>query len=267
MEPHWFLTQPLDMIMTHLPKAPSNQFLNPALTQLAFFTLPHVRNPFFWHPMRILNYKNQVDDDGVFYVGLKLEESNISCYAETEGDDGTIVRGLAQCLTDNYRLCKIKAVLPPHQTEGWLKIYAGPKVVPSNHSQQEMIHKNHYPLAMCIRISQTRAEPEPFDFVQLYVDHNEFYIQEPQCHRLYPLQTYHFCIKGNRVDNYSRATHHKLAIKSPGGKLIKLMYYPQDQTYDGTVTVSETGKWSLICLLHHTGGWYTVASWSCIINK
>ncbi|KAI9251274.1 hypothetical protein EDC94DRAFT_289493 [Helicostylum pulchrum] len=276
MEPHWFLTQPLDMIMTHLPKDPNNQFLGPPLTQHAFFSLPHVRNAFFWHQLQVLEFKSQAENaNGVFYLSLKLDK-HISCYAETEGDDGTTTRGLAQCLTDEHRICKIKAVLPPHQSQGWLKVYAGTKLAKSSttthHPQPEIVHKNHYPLAMCIRIRirqpTSRTVVEPFDFVQLYMDHNEFYIQEPQCHRLYPLQKYNFSIRGNRLDNYNRATaHHKLAIKSPGGRLIKLMYYPQDQTYDGTVTVSEAGKWSLICLLHHTGGWYTVASWTCHIAK
>lgn len=266
--------------MTHLPKDPLNQFLDPPITQHAFFSLPHVRNPFFWYRMRILSFKGhhpssgqQEDDkDGVFYLSLKLKESNTSCYAETEADDGSISRGLAQCLTDDHdhRICKIKAVLPPGQTSGWLKIYVGPKkIIASTHQQQQeiMIHKNHYPLAMCIRVTQSRPTSTPFDFVQLYVDHNEFYVQEPQCYKLYPLQTYHFCIRGNRLDSQNRATHHKLAIKSPSGRLFKLMYYPQEQTYDGTVTVKEAGKWSLICLLHHTGGWYTAANWTCNIVK
>ncbi|KAI8063956.1 hypothetical protein BDF21DRAFT_123878 [Thamnidium elegans] len=274
MEPHWFLTQPLDMIMTHLPKDPRNQFLNPPLTQHAFFSLPHVRNAFFWHQLQVLDFKSQAENaNSVFYLSLKLDK-HINCYAETEGDDGSTTRGLAQCLTDEHRICKIKAVLPYNQSQGWLKVYAGTKLVKSStttqHPQQpEIVHKNHYPLAMCIRIRQpTIAAREPFDFVQLYMDRNEFYIQEPQCHRLYPLQKYNFSIRGNRSDNYNRATtHHKLAIKSPSGRLIKLMYYPQDQTYDGTVTVSEAGKWSLICMLHHTGGWYTVASWTCHIAK
>ena len=267
MESHWFLTLPSDMILTHLPKDHLNQFLDPPLTQHAFFSLPHVRNPFFTNRMRILHYQKELpESNSVFYVSLKLKDAMISCYAETESDDGSISRGLAQCLTDDRdrRICKIKAVLSPHQSEGWLKIYSGPKITtPSSHQQQELVSKNHYQLAMCIRISQPKPDLVPYHFVQLYQDHNEFYIQEPQCQKLYPLQTYHFCIRGNRLDNFNRAMHHKLAIKSPGGRLFKLMYYPQDQTYDGTVTVTEAGKWSLICLLHHTGGWYTVATWYC----
>ncbi|KAI8066923.1 uncharacterized protein B0P05DRAFT_475498 [Gilbertella persicaria] len=269
LESHWFLTRPIDMIMTHLPKKPLNQFLDPPVSPAAFFALPYVRNPFFWHRIQILKYHMEPEGEGIFYVSLKMDSTNTSCYAETEGQDGTTLRGLAQCLTDDQdnQICKIKAVLPPQQTSGWLKVYAGQKPIPihTNHHHQEVVNKTHYPLALCIRISYQQPRQEAFHFVQLYVDQNEFYIQEPQCHQLYPLQTYHFCIKASRIAY--RATHHKLALKSPSGKLMKLMYSPQDQTYDGMVTISEAGKWSLICLLHQTGGSYTVASWLCKINK
>ncbi|KAL0139189.1 hypothetical protein V8B55DRAFT_1521722 [Mucor lusitanicus] len=272
MESHWFLAKPHDMIMTHFPKNHHDQCLDPPLSAYAFFLLPYIRNPFFWYGMRFLKYHVQLEENehSVFYVKFKLSQTNISCYAETESDDGTATRGLAQCITDDNdnRICKVKAVLPPHQRTGWLKIYTGPKAVPtpsSGHQQQEVVNKNHYPLALCLRIKTQQPTETSFDFVQLYVDHNEFYIKEPQCYQFYPLQTYHFCIRANRLDY--RATHHKLAVKSPSGKLVKLMYYPQEQTYDGTVTVSEAGKWSLICLLHHTGGSYTVASWSCKLKK
>lgn len=254
------------MIMTHFPKSSHDQYLNPPLNSQAFFSIPYVRQPFFRHGLKVLKYKHQLEEKGVFYMSLRMER-NIHCYAETEAEDGTIVRGLSQCRTDgNYRDCEIKGVLGPQQTCGWLKIYAGPKLVrsmngPHHAGLSETVQRHHYPLAMCIFIQQEKQEENPFDFVQLYLDPNEFFIQEPQCYRLYPLQTYDFSIH-----HWGSSTHHKLAIKSPGGKLVKLMYYPQDQTYDGKVTVSETGQWSLICLLHHTGGWYTVATWSCVVK-
>ncbi|PHZ11104.1 uncharacterized protein RHIMIDRAFT_244952 [Rhizopus microsporus ATCC 52813] len=268
MEPHWFLTLPLDMVMTHLPEQKKYQYISPSITPYAFFSLPYIRNTFFWHRLRVLKYhvhQSSEDQDGIFYLSMKVQP-NISCYAEIEADDGSTARGLAQCLTDdrNSRICKVKAVLPSHQTGGWLKVYAGPKIIPSNNAaiQQDVVCKTHFSLAMCVRVTSER-QCSPFDFVKLYADYNEFYVQEPQCYQLYPLQTYHFCIRGARSDY--KAVHHKLAIKSPNGKLYKLMYQPQDQTYEGTVTVSVAGKWFLICLLHHTGGWYTVAEWSCSI--
>ncbi|KAI8365538.1 hypothetical protein BD560DRAFT_332651, partial [Blakeslea trispora] len=271
VESHWFLTKPADMILTHLPKKSVDQLLETPVSPTGFFSFPYVRVPFFLHRIQLLEYHIQPKDNCLFYLSLKLPSKHISCYVETEGEDGSLIRGLAQCLSDNQdnRVCKIKATLPPYQTSGWIKIYAGPKAISINsighhhHQQQhqEIVNKTHYPLAVCVRVSNQRPQEEAFHFVQLYVDPNEFYIQEPQCHQLYPLQTYQFCIKANRSDY--RATHHKLAIKGPNGKLFKLMYCPQDQTYDGTVTITETGKWSLICLLHHTGGSYTVASWSC----
>ncbi|OBZ87397.1 cytokinesis protein 3 [Choanephora cucurbitarum] len=270
VESHWFLTKPTDLILTHLPKKSMDQLLQSPISPAAFFSFPYVRVPFFSHRIQLLAYHTQPRDQGLFYISLKLPSKNIGCYVETEGEDGSLVRGLAQCLLDSQdnRICKIKAILPPYQSSGWIKIYAGPKIVPTSstghhHQHQEIVNKTHYPLALCVRVSNPYPQEEAFSFVNLYVDPNEFYIQEPQCHQLFPLQTYQFCIKANRSDY--RATHHKLAIKSPTGKLSKLMYCPQDQTYDGTVTITETGKWSLICLLHQTGGSYTVANWSCTL--
>jgi transglutaminase/protease-like cytokinesis protein 3 len=257
MEPHWFLTIPQDMIMTHYPQQSLFQYLDPALSPEQFFHLPYVRNPFFWYQLKVTKLSLVHEQEGIFYLCLCVP-SNTSCYAETEVE-GMTVRGLAQCLTDarDNRICKIKAVLPPGQTHGHLKIYAGPRIS----QQNEPIDKHHYPLALSLRVSTEHPET-PFSFVKLFTAHNEFYIQEPQCQFLYPLQNYHFCIRnvGHRM------AHHKLAVKSPGGRLYKLMYYPQDQTYDANVTVSEAGKWTLICLLHHTGGWYNVANWTCIVK-
>ncbi|KAI8336210.1 hypothetical protein BC941DRAFT_428603 [Chlamydoabsidia padenii] len=194
------------------------------------------------------------------------------------------------------RIYKIKAVLPPGHDHGWLKVYAGPSSCYSTNTspptRQENIsngtsllisrHLNTNtitttgnttttlssptelpPLAMCFRLTaQQQQHPHqvdrhrPFEFVHLHPCRHEFYIREPQCYQLYPLQTYNFLIRGDD-------THHKLAIKSPSGKLYKLMYYPQEHTYDGSVKISESGKWSLISLLHHAGGWYVVATWEC----
>lgn len=264
------------MILTHLPKHPQQQHLNPPLSCTEFFELPYVRHAFFAYPMRVLNYQIQVQENGLFYVSFHVKDKEIGCFAETESEqDGTLLRGLAQCTTDDHdrRVFKVKGVLPPKQSSGWLKVYLGPKLKQQqqyeDEEQQEQQEVNHYPLSMCIYIQQEPSlEDEDFEFVKIYVDHNEFYINEPQCYQLYPLQTYRFCIKANRLDYYyNRSTHYKLAVKSPSGKLFKLMYYPQDQTYDGNVTISEAGKWSLVCLLHNTGGSYTVASWTCKLNK
>lgn len=278
VDSHWFLTTPLDMFMTHLPQHAQQQYLNPTLGSSEFFKLPYVRHAFFRYPIRVLNYQiRQEDEKGLFYVAFEVtDKHNVSCFAETESEqDGTLLRGLAQCTLDDHdrRTFKIKGVLPPGHASGWLKIYLGPQQEQQQEdqlesSQEGILKKPPYPLSMCIYIQQEcSVEEDLFEFVKMYVDHNEFYINEPQCYQLYPLQNYRFCIKANRLEYYyNRSTHYKLAVKSPSGKIFKLMYYPQDQTYDGHVTISEAGKWSLVCLLHNTGGSYTVASWNCKVK-
>ncbi|KAI9484618.1 hypothetical protein BDB00DRAFT_885212 [Zychaea mexicana] len=280
VEPHWFLCRPLDMIYTHFPTSAVDQYLEPPVSINTFFALPFVCLPFFQHHIHVLDYDPascELVGDKMCHITLQIDP-DIACYAEVETrttqHDMTRTallktRGLAQSLDDNGgdRICKIKAQLPPGQWMGWLKIYAGPRVVPTTgtgQQQQEKLGAKHYPLALCFRltqqmpqIQQQQQQQQPtFDFVHIHVCQYEFYVQEPQCYQLYPLQKYNFSVKSNQ-------THHKLAIRSPNGRLYKLMYYPQDHTYDGTITVSEVGQWTLVCLLHHAGGLYVVASWEC----
>ncbi|KAI7852554.1 hypothetical protein BDC45DRAFT_545830 [Circinella umbellata] len=286
IEPHWFLCRPSDMIYTHFPTNPVDQYLEPPISISTFFALPYVCLPFFRHHIQIINYDpancNTLTIDKICHITLQVDH-DISCYAEVETRtqlDSTHTqlvktRGLAQCFTrdddstshTNDRICKIKAQLPPDQWMGWLKVYAGPRVIPattSGQQQQEKLDSKHYPLAFSFRLirqqephqQQLQLQQKPFDFVQLHICQYELYIQEPQCYQLYPLQRYNFSVKSNH-------THHKLAIRSPNGRLYKLTYYPHDHTYDGTITVSEVGQWTLVCLLHHAGGLYVVASWDC----
>ncbi|KAF7730814.1 cytokinesis protein 3 [Apophysomyces ossiformis] len=271
MEPHWFLTKPSDFIYTHFPQNRVDQFLEPSISVGTFFALPHVLTPFFRHKMQVVHFNAgtlELVDDQVCHLTIRVEP-DIMCYAEVEArsNSGSVTqRGLAQCqmlqVDGNMEtVCKIKAVLPPNHVMGWLKIYAGPRIRPRQqfqhrHHPQDKVNSSYYPLALYFQLTHT-GESRPLEFVQLHMSHYEFYVQEPQCYHLFPLQTYNF-----RVHNAS-TVHHKLAIRSPSGRLFKLMYYPQDYTYDGSVTLSEVGVWSLICLLHHAGGWSVVASWEC----
>ncbi|KAI9268320.1 hypothetical protein BDA99DRAFT_546509 [Phascolomyces articulosus] len=271
MESHWFLCPPLDMIYTHFPTNPVDQYLEPPISITSFFALPYACLPFFHHHIQVLQYDpSNLIDDAICHITLQVDP-DIACYAEVETRSQLDVtrtqlvrtRGLAQCLDNEDqrgRICKIKAQLPSDQWMGWLKIYAGPRIIPSTIGQQEKVNSKHYPLALSLRLSRQQQQQHkqflPFEFVQLHLCQYEFYVQEPQCHQLYPLQKYHFSVKSNQM-------HHKLAIRSPSGRLYKLMYYPHDHTYDGTITVGEVGQWTLVCLLHHAGGLYVVASWDC----
>ncbi|KAI8988799.1 hypothetical protein BDB01DRAFT_842321 [Pilobolus umbonatus] len=261
MELHWFMTSPLDMVMTHLPEKEEDQHLQPSLSPSSFFQLPYFRHSFHWYQIDLLQHHlgEDVENNKAFFVSLKIQ-SDIGCYAETESDDGTCHRALAQSLVDEHenRTYNIKAVLPPNKKKGWLKIYAGPRASPSN-LHQLPINKSCYPLVICYPLTSTKYYM-PLEFVQLYVGSHEFYIQEPQCYQLYKSQSCEFRIKGMPTHNQ---IHHKLAVKSPSGRLFKLLYYPQDLTYTSAITITELGKWSLVYLLHHTGGWCTIASWDC----
>jgi transglutaminase/protease-like cytokinesis protein 3 len=69
IESHWFLARPLTMIYTHFPASFQDQFLDPPISASIFFSLPHVRTPFFKHHLQVLDYDftflDLIDDDGM----------------------------------------------------------------------------------------------------------------------------------------------------------------------------------------------------------
>ncbi|ORX50816.1 hypothetical protein DM01DRAFT_1363563 [Hesseltinella vesiculosa] len=299
IEEHWFLTKPPDMIYTHFPCEPHDQCLEPAISLETFFALPYVWPTFFAHRLKMIRYNPDtliVTDDQMCHLTIRVDPNTI-CIAMVETEDGQVMRALAQCrfaqTIDGHpeKVYKIKAVLPKNAPHGWLKLFVAPLEwldthmfyrpdMPSNdiNSMVDNYSGNGghmssstamtltlqvpdlaavFPLTQHVSGHVRSALPEhPFGFVHLHPCQYEFNVQEPQCYYLYPLQTYNFFIRGGE-------SHHKLAIRSPGGKLFKLMYYPQDHLYDGSVTLSEVGKWTLICLTHNSTGWLVVATWMC----
>ncbi|CAO3631675.1 unnamed protein product [Cunninghamella blakesleeana] len=301
IETHWFLTEPKDMIFTHFPQDSEDQCLEPMIHLSTFFALPYVWSSFFLHHIKFIRYDPfaiSMVDDQVCHLSFRVD-ANVLCYAfvevldSSENSSHQTMRALSQCLTMTLengvpeRVYKIKAVLPVGYSHGWLKIYTGfsksssslpvtPTLASSTSARQD--HSTMFTsssssssptllsslmdmpnLSLCFRLTHHQHHPDKmksFEFVQLHPCKYEFYIQEPQCYDLYPLQTYNFLIRGGD-------THHKLAIRSPSGKLYKLMSYPQEHSYDGSVTISEIGKWSLIYLLHHATGWSLIATWEC----
>lgn len=127
----------------------------------------------------------------------------------------------------------------------------------STQSQTTNSAFNPYPLAMVCRINHSGRPPQVFDFVKTHLSVYEFYVHEPQCYVLYPMQMYTFRI----LSMVNR--HQKLAVKSPTGRLNRLVYFPQDKSYSGSMIVGEIGIWHLVCL-QESGGWNNViASWEC----
>ncbi|KAI8969974.1 hypothetical protein BDF20DRAFT_96689 [Mycotypha africana] len=285
------------MILTHYPRDYHEQFLSAHITLPDFLQLPYVRPSFFKYSVRIVNFYNKDGREkshsgNLLFLRLKSSEPDAHCYTELEFDNG---KRYSRCLTQRStatgqqeNIYDVKAVLPAHQEKGWLKVYFA-STADIMTEENKPFQKWRYALTMCIPVYQQQQQDinssaqadqtisSSFEFVQLYhlpLKHlsQEYYIQQPQCYYLYPLQTYQFSIKCNHSTirhTTIHPSHHKLALKSPTGKLRKLMYYPQDQTYDGNITISETGKWTLVCFIsanHHdcsNGTSYVVAQWSC----
>ncbi|KAL0096246.1 hypothetical protein J3Q64DRAFT_1706913 [Phycomyces blakesleeanus] len=256
VESHWFLTTPLSMIHTHLPSDDRDQYLDPPLYLSSFLSLPHVWIPFFSHHIQVVDFDPStltLVDNQTYHLTIRMDPDT-ACCVQVECQDGTLVRGLAQLEpSSNHRTYKIKAVLPLDTHAGWLQVYCGPRSTFVAEQQT-----SPYSLAMSFPLKHT-GKTRAFEFVKLHPNHEEFFIDEPQCYQIYPRQPYSFRI----IKDDSR--HPKMAIKSPTGKIFKLLYTPQDHSYTGNITVTEIGQWTLVCLYHHAERWQTVANWECRI--
>ncbi|KAI9030690.1 hypothetical protein CLU79DRAFT_731073 [Phycomyces nitens] len=254
IEPHWFLTTPLSMIHTHLPSDDRHQYLDPPLHPSSFFSLPQVWIPFFSHHIQVIDFDPSVltlVDNQTYHLTINVDPDT-ACYVQVECPDGTLVRGLAQLEPfSDRRTYRIKAVLPLDARTGWLQVYCGPRSTLENSAPS-------YSLAMSLLLTHT-GKSRAFEFVKLHVNHEQFFIEEPQCYQIYPRQPYSFRI----IKDDSR--HPKMAIKSPTGKIFKLLYTPQDHSYATNITVTEIGQWTLVCLYHHAERWQTIANWECRI--
>ncbi|RUS21185.1 hypothetical protein BC937DRAFT_93396 [Endogone sp. FLAS-F59071] len=237
--------------------------------------------------------KAVVMDDEVFHLTLTIPPG-VACYAEVEsclstigGPVTTTKRALAQCVeTGGKRVCRIKAVLPPESHDGWVKIYAGQRGEveglrtinfinhfntpnPPNsswfHTQPTAAQSDcrpPWPLALSLPISHAGLASPPFDFVRLHYPPAsartpEFYVVQPQCYALFPMQRYRFRVRGMQGDRVA-----KLTVRSPTGRIYKLKYEPSEWSYEAEVVVEEKGVWCLVCLGQGgVGGWSVVASW------
>jgi len=101
------------------------------------------------------------------------------------------------------------------------------------------------------------SPPVAYDFVRLDPTIHEFYVRTPQCHSLYSLQRYTFRVS-------APDQRHKLAIKTPSGKLHRMMSVPDKGSYECEIVVVEGGTWKLI-YFSEVGGerWSTIANWAC----
>jgi transglutaminase/protease-like cytokinesis protein 3 len=127
---------------------------------------------------------------------------------------------------------------------------------------------NPYRLALAIPLSHQGTNP-PFHFVTRHptphAQKHDLYIRQPQCKVLRLHQTYIFSILQSHCSS-SGATSKlaKLAIQSPGGKLIKLSSRVEndDGACEAMIKCGEQGSWKGV-VLGATARWCVFAEWEC----
>jgi len=204
----------------------------------------------------------------------------------------------------------VKAVLPGDEGNATLKIYAGKRGL--MHSIRDIIH----PLAIALPIIHTGDNP-PFEFVTRHptphAQRYDLYVAQPQCQQLAINNTYVFAIRQhpsslpgsspggtspvpfNRPSSAmsmtssaadsnpstsssgSKKKHVKLAIQSPGGKILRLMRKDEKGqstsqaveagdggTWETIIKCGERGVWRGLVLADRSARWCVFAEWNCI---
>lgn len=278
----YFLTKPCELVYTHVPYSLRDEHIVPALPHDVLIALPVAGPMAFNYSLVLKDFSTSLTR----MQGLDVAELTVAVTPEVEifGEvmAGTFPAGSAHLLlnTDDHkkfsalsqvfwengeRFCRIKAVLPPTHEQGALSLYVGPR------GTLQSITKNTLSLAYSVPMIQ-KGENPALNFVirhpTPHSDHQDIYINEPQCRDFVYGQTYVFAIrqhpsKGNVRSNGKVA----MAIQTPTGRIIKL--HKSDNMgkpyglWEGNVKCVDVGTWRGLILSDTGNAWSVYAEWHC----
>jgi transglutaminase/protease-like cytokinesis protein 3 len=129
---------------------------------------------------------------------------------------------------------------------------------------------NPHRLALTIPLSQFGPNP-PFRFLTRHptphAQRHDLYICQPQCKELRVNQTYIFSVaqSPSSLSSSESAKPTKLAIQTPGGKLIKLSnrVENEDGAWEAVIKCGERGSWKGL-VLGATSRWCVFSEWECL---
>lgn len=161
----YFLTAPMDLINTHVPREYSKQHIVPELDLTIVLSLPVVFPSFFKNRLRLHKFSNgltDLEDNEIFECTLRIPNdievfSNIVVDGENSKQFKTMDLSLVQVLSQNKRTAVIKAVLPPGTSKGTLFIHSGIK------GTQRSI-ENIHPISMIVPLTVS-GSVNSFEFV------------------------------------------------------------------------------------------------------
>ncbi|KAK9462690.1 uncharacterized protein V1516DRAFT_647436 [Lipomyces oligophaga] len=296
-EDFYFLTEPNQMLFTHIPQFRSQQHVVPSVRPELLMELPSVCPTMFKYHLVLNDFDQsllrvtgseivQIDVQTSLDVDLVSEVEVRGYCVDTDGDlmeSGEVEKRRA--LTQPYwvhgqRFCRIKASLPAEERSGILKIYAGQRGL------LQSANDNPYGLALAVPISYrdsgsriVNSNRTSFDFVKLHPTPQalrfDLYVVQPQCRIVQCGTTVIFEMRQfpNNVETpgFSPSKQARLAVRSPSGKICRLAVKDGEfggagtaaVAWEGLVPCNEVGTWSGLTMADRGSSWVVFAEWTC----
>lgn len=269
---YYFLTQPLNVVSTHIPSVIDLQHILPPVDQNVAFYLPRAYSGYYRSNLGFRNFNNAL-------TRLKdLEFFELELDIPVEVELFTLVKTakittneLSLCQIkwiNNKRVAKIKAILPENESIGVLQIFAGPKGLQKHFD-------NIHELAIVIPLYHTGTY-KPCKFVPKYPtvqsQNNDLYIKVPQTSRIQAKNSYNFEIEQYPAAGLTSGSglmnqDFKIVIESPSGKYYKLTKTDQTRpfgTYECNIKCQEIGLYRGLVIGDSGSSWYVFAQWDCV---
>ncbi|CCE63929.1 hypothetical protein TPHA_0G00930 [Tetrapisispora phaffii CBS 4417] len=275
----YFLTEPLNLIYTHIPARDYEQHIVPSVDQLSALYLPLVFPSFFKNDIKLYKFSTALsflEDSEIYECSLEIP-SDIELYAtvvtpgENSSNKSYVLSQVRKLKPEsNRKIAVIKAVLPPGAKAGDIYVHSGLK-------SSRISNQNAHQLSLIIPLSHKGASMD-YEFVKLTGNENikkiDQYIVEPQNKFIYQNTEYNFEIFQHPYDNViynnkslSKNGKQPLIVKSPSGKIYELKNNDQNSpfgTWRRKIKVKESGTWRGLMLSDSSSNWFTFAEWTCL---
>ncbi|KAM3161811.1 SH3 domain-containing protein [Lachancea thermotolerans] len=280
-EAFYFLTQPLHLIYTHVPRLYQEQHIIPVIDQNIALSLPVVFPSFIYNELTLFKFSNglaKMHDNQIYECTLAIpNDVELFCSVVPEDSKNQHYENMDLSLVQikhrkKDRLAVIKAVLPVGVSRGDLHIHSGIKGTQTTLA-------NIHPLSMIIPLEHSGSAKE-YEFVTRIpsksVQRIDMYIKEPQNKYLFATHEYNFQVIQNPCDGiiygsagFSKSIKQPLALQSPSGKLRPMR--KSDPNFEfGTweITIAskemEIGIWTGLVTSDAGAGWCPFAEWKCV---
>ncbi|ODV63009.1 Cyk3p ASCRUDRAFT_19293, partial [Ascoidea rubescens DSM 1968] len=270
----YFLMKPLEIIHTHIPLLIEQQHIAPPIDSELAISLPVCLSSFFKNKLKLYKFNvslTKMLDLEIFEMELEIPKhievfaslNTFSLNTDNKNKDGRQYTICQVYWKNNFKFCKIKAVLPLKTSSAILEIRSGFK------GEQKTLEDIH-PLSLTVPLFHEGKEKQ-LKFVTrcptIHCQNHDLYIKEPQIKHLtynsvYIFKVYQFLANGiNSNKEYSKA---KLALQTPNGRIIELRNKDPVKPYgswEASTQISERGTWKGLVVTDGGVAWCVFAEW------